>query len=336
MRVFAKVIDEGSFAGAARALDLSPAVVTRLVADLEAHLGARLIHRTTRRLALTDVGETYLERVRQILAEVEEAEALASSLVAEPKGHLRILVPASFAVHQLAKHLPTFRAQYPKVTVDLTAAGPLESADEGYDITILIVGPRPLDGDFVARRLATTDVVACAAPSYLDRHGRPTRPEELVHHECLVPNLPSAPRVWRFEQCPGRARSPQAVEIEPRAALTTSHVDTLYAAALAGLGVVGLPSFIVEDALLEHALERILPEWRIMTLTIYAAMPSRKYVPARTRAFMDFLIATFAAEDRDPWLAAAGCETRAVPSEAARSEAAGSGPAALALKEPGT
>ncbi|MGG2357313.1 LysR substrate-binding domain-containing protein, partial [Salmonella enterica] len=92
----------------------------------------------------------------------------------------------------------------------------------------------------------------------------------------------------------------------------TSHVDTLYAAALAGLGVVGLPSFIVEDALLEHALERILPEWRIMTLTIYAAMPSRKYVPARTRAFMDFLIATFAAEDRDPWLAAAGCETRAV------------------------
>lgn len=176
-------------------------------------------------------------------------------------------------------------------------------------MSILIVGPRPLNGDFVARRLALTDVVACASPDYLDRHGRPERPEDLVRHECLVPDLPSAPRTWRFQHCPYSQVLPEAVEVEPRAALTTSHVDTLYAAALAGLGIVGLPSFIVEDALLEHALERILPEWRIMTLTIYAAMPSRKYVPARTRAFMDFLVSTFGAEDRDPWLAAAGCET---------------------------
>ncbi|WKB50986.1 LysR family transcriptional regulator [Eleftheria terrae] len=309
MRVFSKVIDEGSFAAAARALDLSAAVVTRLVADLEAHLGARLIQRTTRRLALTDIGETYLERVRQILTEVEEAEALASAAVAEPKGHLRVLVPGAFAVHQLAKHLPKFRDQCPKVTVDLTAGGPVEAADEAYDVSILFVGPRPLTGDFVARKLARTEVVTCAAPSYLDKRGRPVTPADLAHHECLVANLPNVPRTWRFENCPFGKALPGGVEVEPRAALSTHHIDTLYAAALAGLGIVGLPSFMVEDALLEHALERVLPEWRIMDYTIYAAMPSRKYVPARTRAFMDFLVNTFAAEDRDPWLAAAGCET---------------------------
>ena len=111
MRVFARVIDEGSFAKAARAMDLAPAVVTRLVAELEEHLGARLINRTTRRLALTDIGESYLERTRGILADLDEAEALASASTAEPRGHLRVLVPPGFAVHQLAKHLPRFRGQ---------------------------------------------------------------------------------------------------------------------------------------------------------------------------------------------------------------------------------
>ncbi|AKJ26951.1 LysR family transcriptional regulator [Caldimonas brevitalea] len=323
MRVFAKVIDEGSFASAARSLDLSAAVVTRLVADLEAHLGARLIQRTTRRLALTDIGETYLERVRQILSEVEEAEALASAAVADPKGHLRVLVPGAFAVHQLAKHLPKFRQQCPKVTVDLTAGSAIEAADEAYDVSILIVGPRPLSGDFVARKLARTEVVACAAPSYLDQYGRPLRPEDLGGHECLVANLPNAPRTWRFEGCPLGRPSADGIEVEPRAALTTHHIDTLYAAALAGLGIVGLPSFMVEDALLESALERVLPEWRIMSYTIYAAMPSRKYVPARTRAFMDFLVGTFGAEDRDPWLAAAGCETPYLHGDNTAAEAAG-------------
>ena len=114
MRVFSRVIDAGSFAGAARELNLSPAVVTRLVADLEEHLGARLINRTTRRLALTDIGELYLERVRLVLTEVEEAEALASAATSEPRGHLRVLSPPAFAVHQLAKHLPALPRAVPE------------------------------------------------------------------------------------------------------------------------------------------------------------------------------------------------------------------------------
>src|ERR1700754_3953054 len=130
MRVFSRVVDEGSFARAARELNLSPAVVTRLIADLEEHLGARLINRTPGRLSLTDTGELYLERVRHVLTEVEEAEALASAATADPRGHLRVLVPPAFAVHQIAKHLPRFRALFPLVTVELSAPGPVEAVDE--------------------------------------------------------------------------------------------------------------------------------------------------------------------------------------------------------------
>src|SRR5882672_10675723 len=172
MRVFSRVIDAGSFAKAAREMNLSPAVVTRLVADLEEHLGARLINRTTRRLALTDIGELYLERVRVVLTEVEEAEALASSAASEPRGHLRVLAPPAFAVHQLAKHLPAFHELYPKVSIELSAPGPVETVDENFDVSLISVARRPLDGDFIARRLALSEVVVCASPEYLNRRGR--------------------------------------------------------------------------------------------------------------------------------------------------------------------
>lgn len=315
MRVFAKVVESGSLAAAARELDLSPAVVTRLLADLEAHLQVRLLNRTTRRLALTDVGEAYLERVRQILSEIDEAEALASASSREPQGELRLQMPPSFAAHQFAKHLPRFRERYPKLSVDLDVrGGAMEAPDEGRDITVLIVGShRPLKGDFVARLLARTEVILCATPEYLARRGRPTRPEQLAEHEALVPTLPNAPREWSFRNGPWGDDEPggEHVTIVARGALATNHIDTLFAAALAGLGVVGLPSFMLEDALLEGVLERVLPSWRLVDYLIYAAMPSRKYLPARTRAALDFLVETFGGEDRDPWLAAAGCSTQA-------------------------
>ncbi len=309
MRAFVRVIDAGSFAGAAREMNQSPAVVTRLVADLEEHLGARLINRTTRRLALTDIGEAYLERARVILTEVEEAEALASSAASEPRGHLRVLAPPAFAVHQLAKYLPAFHEQYPKVTIELVAPGPVESMDEAFDVTILSVARRPLDGDFVARRLARSEVVACASPSYLDRRGRPQHPAELSGHDAM---LPSFLREVSFVRGVFGDDEPagDAVSIStPRPLLGTTHIDMLYAAALHGLGIAGLPSFVAEDALREGALERVLPEWRLFDAALYAAMPTRKHVPVRTRAFVDFLVKVFGGEDRDPWLIAAGCET---------------------------
>lgn len=313
MRVFSRVIDEGSFARAARELNLSPAVVTRLVADLEEHLGARLINRTTRRLSLTDTGELYLERVRQILTEVEEAEALATASSAQPRGHLRVLCSPAFAVHQVAKHLPRFRVLYPQVTIELSAPGPVESVDENFDVSILSEGRRPLDGSFVARRLARSEVIACASPDYLDRCGRPEHPNDLLQHEAMVPNFMRELTFHRGGWREGEPAGESVTIATPRPALSTIHTDTLYAAALAGMGITGLPSFVAEDALLENALERVLPHWHLLNTTLYAGMPTRKHVPARTRAFVDFLVQTFGGEDRDPWLLAAGCETRIQP-----------------------
>jgi len=309
MRVFARVVDEGSFAKAAREMNLSAAVVTRLVADLEEHLGARLINRTTRRLALTDTGELYLERVRLILTEVEEAEAQASAAMSEPRGHLRVLTPPAFAVHQLAKHLPRFRAQYPLVTLEFSVPGVVETIDENFDVTIITSTRQTLDGDFIARRLALSEVVLCAAPGYLDQRGRPQHPDDLLMHDAMLPSYAREVTLRRAAGVGGLPAETVTLSM-PRPTLSTVHIDTMYATALAGMGLAPLPSYVAEDALLENALERVLPEWQVLTSTIYAAMPTRKFVPARTRAFIDFLVATFGGEAKDPWLAAAGCETR--------------------------
>ena len=153
MRVFARVVDDGSFAQAARSLDMAPPVVTRLLAELEQHLGARLLNRTTRRLSLTEVGEQYLDKVRSILAGVDEAAELAADATRLPRGHLRLLCPPAIAVHQLSKHLPRFQAQFPQVTLEITSPGPVETVDEGYDLTIFTSREAP-DGRFIARRLA--------------------------------------------------------------------------------------------------------------------------------------------------------------------------------------
>jgi DNA-binding transcriptional LysR family regulator len=307
MKVFVRVADEGSFAAAARALDLAPAVVTRAIAELEAHLDARLLNRTTRRVALTEVGGEYLVRARQILLDVDDAAAQAGADTRTPRGVVRMLVPPALSVHQLAKHLPRFHAEHPHVTLEIDAFGPVQSGHEGYDLCI-VWASQPLDGDFVARRLARTETIVCAAPEYLDRRGRPSHPRDLEGHDALLPPISDIQRGLVFRR--GDGRDAESVTMTPRRSLlTTAHTDTNYAAALAGLGIAGLPSFVAEDALLEHALERVLPEWRLLTATLWATLPSRKHVPARTRVVLDFLLRTFGGEDRDPWLAAAGCET---------------------------
>jgi DNA-binding transcriptional LysR family regulator len=307
IKVFVRVIDEGSFAAAARALDLAPAVVTRLVAELEEHLGTRLLNRTTRRLSLTEIGEAYLERARRIMADVDEAAALAASATQEVRGLLRVLCPPAIAVHQLAKHLPKFHREYPLVTLELTSPGPVDTVDDAYDLTIFLTREAP-DGDFIARRLARSEFIMCASPDYLDQRGRPQHPSELKQHDALLPPTPTLMRGLTLQRGDGQEEITLPI-VPSRATLSTTHMDTNYAAALHGLGVAGLPSFMVEDALLEQALERVMPQWRLFGTTLWAGMPTRKYVPARTRAFLDFLLEIFGGEDKDPWLVAAGCAT---------------------------
>ena len=307
IKVFVRVIDEGSFAGAARGLDLAPAVVTRLVAELEEHLGTRLLNRTTRRLSLTEIGEAYLERARRILADVDEAAALAASATQEVRGLLRVLCPPAIAVHQLAKHLPKFHREFPLVTLELTSPGPVETVDDAYDLTIFLTREVP-DGDFIARRLARSEFIMCASPDYLDQRGRPQHPSDLKQHDALLPPTPALMRGLTLQRGDGQEEITLPI-VPSRATLSTTHMDTNYAAALHGLGVAGLPSFMGEDALLEQALERVMPQWRLFGTTLWAGMPTRKYVPARTRAFLDFLLEIFGGEDKDPWLVAAGCAT---------------------------
>jgi DNA-binding transcriptional LysR family regulator len=289
MRIFASVVDEGSFAGAARRLHVSPAVVTRMVADLEQHLGARLMNRTTRSQTLTDTGRLYLERVREILAQVDEAEAVASDATGAPRGPLRVLAPAAFAMHRLAAQLPRFKARFPQVQLDLTVTGPVESVDEQHDVSILAVLGELQQGDFVARRLASYEIVMCASAAYLAQHGAPVHPSNLDRHEVM---LPRPLRELTFHRRDDPATSVSVPVARPT--VNTVHIGTLRAAALAGAGIASLPSFMVDEALADGRLRRVLPDWRLLSATLYAAVPTRKHLPAKTRAFIDFLVETFA------------------------------------------
>jgi len=306
MRAFVGVIDGGSFAAASRALDLAPAIVTRLIAQLEQHVGARLINRTTRRLALTEIGTVYLERVRSILASIEEAEDLIDSETREPSGMLRIAAPATLLSHQLTRHLPEFRARYPRVALSIHALQEhVEVPDESVDVTLLLAAGESLDGDFLARRLATAEIVFCAAPAYLNARGRPEHPAELDGHELLVPNLPHVPRNARFERIDGTGAVIDTVLAPARRvrAINTPHHETLYAAALSGMGIMASPSFVVEEAVVKGSLERVLGGWSCLSYTLYAAVPSRKFLPSRSRVFIDFLTEKFGGQPTDPWLA---------------------------------
>jgi DNA-binding transcriptional LysR family regulator len=316
MQIFARVIELNGFAAAARDFDLSPSVVTRMINELEEHLGARLINRTTRKLVLTESGERYLEHVRKILADVALAEAEAGSDTVEPRGLLKVLVPPAFATHQLAPQLPRFRALHPHISIDLSAPGMVETLDENFDVSIITERGKPLDGSFVARRLASSSVILCASPSYLNQHGRPRHPQDLLAHDMVTPKAPCE-LTFRPDASARDALTAAPLTLDiPTSALNTGHLDTSYHAILAGLGIGGFPSYVAAQALADGRLERVLPQWRLFDMTIYAAVPSRKHLPARTAAFLDFLVTTFGGQQRDPWLSAEAAAQRLVRSAA--------------------
>ena len=299
---FRTVVDSGSITAAAEQLGQTVSGISRALGRLEEKLATTLLNRTTRRLVLTETGELYLERVRQILAEIDEADALASASTSEPSGHLRVLCPPSFAVHQLAQLLSEFRVQHPRITLEITAIGIGETLDENHDISLLTLRNDPPAGEFVVRRLALCEVVVCASPQYLARKGYPKHPNELAQHDALL--SPRMREITFYRRMPHEGVvEGETVRLSPqRPGLGSTHSDTLRAAALAGMGIVGLPSFVAADALRDGSLVRVLPGWYVATHTLYAAMPTRKYLPARTRALLDFLLLNLGGEAQDPWL----------------------------------
>jgi len=288
LRAFQKVIEEGGFAAAARALDMSPAVVTRLVADLEEHLGTRLLHRTTRRVSLTEAGEAYLERIRQVLIDLDEAGELVSSQTRELAGVLRVLAPPVLATHVLAPLVSGFRQTYPKIRLDIEVASHREPPIEAYDITLLGTSTG-FDANVIARKVIASEAILLASPDYVRRRGMPQRPEDLARHDCLrlKPSVGRS-RVWRLLNAADGDR-PTEVEVEP--VLWANHTDTLMHAALDGAGITATTLELAAPMLASGRLVRVLSPWITDRLNLYAALPSRKFMPRRTQVFLDYLVA---------------------------------------------
>jgi DNA-binding transcriptional LysR family regulator len=287
MRVFERVVEEGGFAAAARALDMSAPVVTRLVADLEEHLGTRLLQRTTRRLSMTDAGQAYLLRVHNILQEIDEAHAVASSHTTELAGLLRLHAPPVLASYVIAPLLAEFRRQHPKIQIDIEVETSKEPPIEDYDITLLGTDDS-FDGNVVARKVIESEAILVASPDYLKRWGRLQVPEDLSRHECLRLKWPGGqPRTWRMWH---PEHPEQVVEVDVQPILLANHTDTLLRATLDGAGVTSVSVDLVAPHLTRGELVRVLSPWITGRLALYAALPSRKFIPQRTRIFLDYLV----------------------------------------------
>ena len=287
MRVFERVVAEGGFAAAARVLEMSPPVVTRLVADLEEHLGTRLLHRSTRRVALTDAGQAYLNRVRNILQDIEEADAAASAHTQELTGVLRVHALPVLASYVLAPLLAGFRQRYPNIVIEIEVEALREPPVEDFDLTLLATDAS-FNADVIARKVIDSEAILVAAPAYVQRRGLPADPQALAQHDCLRLKTPNGrSRWWRLWR-PGQPE--QSVEVEIAPVLLANHADTLLRAALDGVGIAAVTLDLVAPYLMRGELVRVLSPWVTGRLTLYAALPSRKFIPQRTRVFLDYLL----------------------------------------------
>ena len=292
MRVFTAVVDTGSFARAAEKLELSRGMTSRYVAQVEAHLGVRLLNRTTRRLSLTEAGNDYYQRATQVLALVEEAEQAASHEAAEPRGTLRINASVAFGARHMGTLISAYLRRYPEVRVDLTLNDRIvDLVEEGFDVAVRIA--RRIDPGLVARRIAPARMIACASPAYLRQSGAPKTPADLVRHNCLTYAYAGAQNEWRFT----RGKREQTVKVG--GTLHANNGDILSRAAADGLGVTVQPTFLIDGLFREKKLMRVLEGWEADSLTIFAVYPSRQFLPAKVRSFIDFMLEHFG--DKSSW-----------------------------------
>lgn len=291
IELFVQVVELGSLSKAAEKLGLSNAAASRYLSGLEERLGARLIERTTRRLWLTDAGRSYHQSCSTMLSEMAEAEAEVNSASTNPSGVLRITSSVSFAMIHLAPALPEFRRRYPKLAVQITTANRYPGFIEaGIDVAIRT---REHEGDsgITVRRLAQMRRVLAASPAYLASQGRPKDPHDLVNHQILVYNLANDPYVLRLR----RHEEIQVIDIAPT--LDANEGQVIRAAALAGLGILIQPQYIIHDDIVAGRLIPVLAEWSLPPLTINIAYQSRRLQPAKIKVFTEFLIERFARLD---------------------------------------
>ena len=289
---FSKVIESGSFAGAAQRLGLSVSAVSRQVADLEAHLGVRLLNRTTRRLSLTETGRAFHERSVQLLADLEEAEEEVTSASVVPRGTLRLTASVSFGVGYLAAAIAEFQRLHRELRFDIELSDrAVDIVDEGLDLAIRIgdIGSRAL----IARRIGVSQMICCAAPGYLATHSEPRTPDDLAGHPCLTYAYSSAGNAWRFADARGVAH-----EVKVSGPLHANNGAMLAALAVAGAGVALAPDFIIAGDVRAGRLVPLLPGYPAPSINIVAAYPSRRHLSAKVRSFIDYLVQRFA---HAPW-----------------------------------
>jgi DNA-binding transcriptional LysR family regulator len=290
---FAKVVEAGSFAAAAQRLDVSVSAVSRQVGELEAHLGARLLNRTTRRLSLTEPGRAFHERVQQLLVDLEEAEDEIAAQAVVPRGTLRLTASISFGTRYLASAIADFARRHPQLRFDVELSDQTRDlVDEGLDLAIRIgpIGSQTLIG----RQIGVARMLCCAAPSYLARHGTPRAPADLASHACLTYAYAADGSIWRFRDARQRLH-----EVKVTGPAHANNGGMLAALAVAGVGITLEPDFSVVDEVRAGQLVQLLADYAAPPIPINAAYPSRRHLSAKVRTFVDFLVQRFA--HRPPW-----------------------------------
>jgi DNA-binding transcriptional LysR family regulator len=282
MRLFVRVAELNSFSAVALQLNVARSVVTRQIAALEAHLGVKLMARSTRRLTLTSAGTAYLEKCRVILNLVEAAETGIAEERLTPRGQIRLSLPLSFGLKRLASPLLEFAKLYPEVSLDMDYSDRRANLiEEGLDLSIRIT--RRLEGSDIARKIGTSNMHVIASPDYLARYGRPKHPAELAHHECLGYTTAGNQQIWQFEI------DGNLVSFPIRARINANNGVALTEAAAQGLGITCQPDFIFEDYLASGRVEEILTDFALPELGIYTMLPSNRQIPHRIRVLIDFL-----------------------------------------------
>jgi DNA-binding transcriptional LysR family regulator len=317
--IFAAVVREGSFTHAADKLELSTSQVSKCVSRLERSLGARLLQRTTRRLRLTEAGSALYESSSRALAAIDEAKLAVSKLQGTPRGKLKVSTSTAFGTMQLPRVIGDLNAQYPELEVELVLEDRhVDLVREGIDIAIRITGETP-DSGLVYRRLAPNRQVICASPAYIERRGLPRAPADLVSHDCIAHSARATPRVWHLIGPDGGQVS---VQINGRP--TINSALAVRQAALEGLGIVELNSYIVGEDIVAGRLVRLLLQYRPKELDIYAVYAERRFLAPKIRVFVDAMLARIAPEP--PWDAFLNlpgrrqtARTRPVTAEGARS-----------------
>jgi DNA-binding transcriptional LysR family regulator len=283
LETFSAVVENGSFTAAADALGISKPVVSKQVSLLERHLGVQLLHRTTRRLRLTHAGEVFASYSHRIMSDVREAEQSVLPLQHEPQGRLRISAPESLAMSLLPEVLLSFQQQFPKIELDIHVSGRLvDLVEEGIDVALRV--GKLEDSSLIARLLMPCDFHVCVSPEYLNKHGKPKHPSELVTHNCLIYSQTSNPDNWLFRDDQGKS-----IIIKVNGNLRSDTGNILMNAALNGNGIFIGPTFMIARALEEGRLETVLDQYTPLTAGLYAVYPYTKLVSTKVRAFVDFI-----------------------------------------------